>query len=461
MSRGSHRSELRQASCSGPTRRQWLQAGLLGCCGLSLPQLLWAHQPAARPRSCIVLFLLGGPPQHETLDPKPDAPAEIRGDLKPIATNVPGIQVGELMPLSARQMNKICVLRGMATDSNAHASSGYEMLTGYPHPQGKQIDNLPITPQDWPSFGSVVKRLQGARAGLPAAVSLPQRIFNNGYIYWPGQNAGFLGRTYDPWLLECEPSADDYHVADLTLAPDISRDRIGERRHLLEQLNREQSGVAGPAIARFGTYAHQALDLLSSPQARRAFDLRQESSAVRDRYGRHKFGQSCLLARRLVEAGVRLVQVNWAREPSEISAGNPAWDTHQRNTERLKQVLMPPMDRAYSALLEDLHARGMLDDTLVVWMGEFGRTPRINPNAGRDHWGHVFSVALAGGGVRGGQVYGASDSIGGRPRDGRVGPHDLTATLFHCLGIDPHTEIHDPVGRPLAISRGEVIRQVL
>jgi hypothetical protein len=376
-----------------------------------------------------------------------------------MATSVPGIQIGELMPLTARQMDRIAILRAVATDSNAHSSSGYEMLTGFPHPGGKMTDNLPIGPNDRPGLGGIVRRFAGPAHGLPPAVTLPQRIFNNGYIYWPGQDAGFLGREYDPWMLTCEPADEGFHVQELALPADIRPERVDARRALVERLN-QSVAVTGPGAARYDTFSRRAFDLLSSAAARRAFDLTQEPALVRDRYGRHKFGQSCLLARRLIEAGVRLVQVNWPREPSEINSSNPAWDTHQKNSERLKTVLMPPMDRAYSALLDDLAERGLLDETLVVWMGEFGRTPKLNPGGGRDHWGHVFSVALAGGGVRGGQVHGASDRLGGYPRDARVEPPDLTATLLHALGISPSCEIHDALHRPFTLSKGSVLRRL-
>jgi hypothetical protein len=320
---------------------------------------------------------------------------------------------------------------------------------------------MPIRPSDWPGWGAVIKRLHPGSRALPAAVTLPQRIFNNGYIYWPGQNAGFLGRAYDPWLLTCEPAADNFQIRELTPPEDVPAIRIAGRRNLLTELDRQLAGIRESGTVRtFDGHAQQALDLIASPQARRAFDLRREPAAVRDRYGRHKFSQSVLLARRLVEAGVRLVQVNWPREENEISSSNPAWDTHAKNSERLKNALVPPWESAYTALLDDLAQRGMLDETLVVVLGEFGRTPKINGNGGRDHWGHVFSVALAGGGIRGGQVYGASDKDGGHPKTGRVQAPELQATLYHCLGHEPHTLINDALGRPLPISEGSVISQL-
>jgi hypothetical protein len=456
--------------CDGLTRRDWLRAGSLGLFGLSLPALLRARRAQAsfagmgrafgKAKSCIVLFLMGGPPQHETWDPKPQAPKEIRGDLKPISSSVPGLHVGELMPQVARLADKCCVLRGVSTNDNAHSSSGYWMLTGYPHQPTNVENSKPGAPNDWPCIGALVKHLRPGNGSLPTSVTLPEHIWNTGGISWPGQNAGFLGRVADPWLMHCDPSSASFQVPELGLPAEVPPLRLSGRRSLLEQVNQhldyvERSGM----VARYDALSRQAFELLRSPQARRAFDIQQEPPNVRDRYGRSRFGQSVLLARRLVEAGVALVQVNWTRT-KEDSDVNPVWDTHAKNAERLRTALMPPMDQAYSALLGDLADRGLLDETLVVWMGEFGRSPKINAAAGRDHWGHVFSVALAGGGVRGGQVYGASDKIGGYPKDGRVQPPELTATIFHCLGYSAETEFRDSLGRPHPISRGEVIRQV-
>lgn len=449
--------------CDGLTRRDWLRVGGLGAFGLSLPDLLRHHQvQAAAPakvKACIVLFLMGGPPQHETWDPKPEAPVEIRGPLKPISTTVPGLQVGELMPRVAQQAHRISVLRAMSTNDNAHSSSGYWMLTGTPHQPTNSENAKPGAPNDWPCLGAVVKHLRPSIA-LPAAMTVPENIWNTGGIVWPGQTAGWLGQKADPWLMTCDPSQAGFQAPELGLAAEVPPLRFQSRQSLLQQVNRhldqvDRSGAPG----RYDSLSQQAFGLLRSSRARRAFDIESEAPAVRDRYGRSRFGQSVLLARRLVEAGVSLVQVNWTRT-KEDSDTNPVWDTHTKNAERLKTALMPPMDLAYSALLEDLNDRGLLDQTLVVWMGEFGRSPKINGGGGRDHWGHVFSVALAGGGVRGGQVLGASDRTGGFPRDGRVQPQDLQATIFHCLGFNPEAEIRDALGRPVPISRGEVLRQL-
>lgn len=452
--------------CDGVTRREWLQIGSLGAFGATLPTLLNARAQAAtsetvkpsRPKSCILLFLLGAPPQHETWDPKPDAPAEIRGDLKPIQSATPGMLVGELMPKTARLTEKIAVLRAVHTGDHAHSSSAYYMTTGYPHrPLG--VENAkPGAPNDWPSLGAVVKRLWPGHTRLPAAITMPEQAANDGNLTWPGQDAGFLGRTADPWVLTCDPSLANFQIPGLALPDDVPPLRFDARRALRDQVDAHLDAVQrGGALNVHESRTQQAFDLLGSSTARGAFNINEENPRLRDRYGRHRFGQSVLLARRLVEAGVPLIRVNWTRVPNALNNGH--WDTHSKNSAALKQ-LMPLMDATYSTLLEDLGERGLLDDTLVVWMAEFGRTPKLNGAGGRDHWGHVFSVALAGGGVRGGQVIGTSDRIAGYPKDGRVLPQDLAATVLQAVGIPPGAEYQDSLGRPLPASRGSVIQQV-
>jgi hypothetical protein len=455
---------------NGLSRRELLRLGGLGACGLSLSQVNRAHATPSvqtatassfgKAKRCIVLFMLGGPPQHETWDPKPTAAREIRGEFGTIATATPGYRVGELMPLTARLTERIAVLRAMATDDNAHSSSGYWMLTGRPHaPKGLE-NALPGPPNDWPSMASVVRHLKGDQTSLPGAMRLPEEIWNTGRILWPGQDAGWLGDHADPWLLTCDPNQADFRVPDIGLPEEISADRLSQRQTLRSLLNHQFPVTHSKPIQRWTSWQSKAIDLLQSNDTKTTFALDQEPAALRDRYGRNRFGQSVLLARRLVESGVSLVQVNWTRWADDEDVA-PAWDTHAKHSQRLKNALMPPMDQAYSALLEDLEQRGMLSDTLVVWMGEFGRSPKFNAAGGRDHWGHVFSVALAGGGVRGGIQYGRSDQQGGFPLDGRVEPQDLAATVYHCLGFAPETLIHDPFGRPLAISTGKPIQAIL
>jgi hypothetical protein len=444
------------APCPGPSRRGALA---LGAFGLTLPQLLAAREgtegsrpPLARAKSCIVLFLLGAPPQQETWDPKPDAPVEARGDMGVIRSATPGLLLGETMVKTSRHTEKIAVLRAVSTNDSSHSSSGYYMTTGYPHAPVGVENAKPGAPNDWPSIGGVVRRVLQPHCKLPAAVTLPEQSANDGNLLWPGQDAGFLGRSADPWLLACEPEKGRFDVPGLTLPADVSEPRFDSRRQLLGGIDRL------PASADERGIGAKAFELIASQQARKAFDLDSENVRTRDRYGRSRFGQSCLLARRLVESGVPLIRVNWTRVPNAPNNGH--WDTHSKNTEGVR-ALMPVLDTAYTALLEDLSDRGMLDDTLVVWCAEFGRTPKLNGAGGRDHWGPVFSVALAGGGVKGGAVYGASDKLAAYPKDGRVTPQDLHATIYHCLGIPRDTEIRDAQGRPLPICRGEPVKAIL
>ncbi len=456
--------------CDRISRREAIQVGTLGLTGLALPRLLAAREAGSarkspanggKAKSCIVLFLMGGPPQHSTWDPKPEAPAEVRGEIGPLSTNVPGIQFGELMPRLGARADKLCVLRAVSTGDNAHSSSGYYMLTGRPHSPLNAENANPGFPNNWPNVGAVVSALAPSRSELPSAVRLPSHIFNTDGSVWPGQDAGFLGRKAEPWLFRCTPASPDFKIPEFSLPMDVAVDRLALRHSLLGRLNQqfahlERTGV----LDHYDSQTQRAYNLLASPQARAAFDLPRESNEVRDRYSHTQFGQSVLLARRLIEAGVRLVQVNWYRGADEPSDA-PCWDSHTNETKRLKQVLIPPLDAAFSALLDDLSQRGLLDETLVVCLAEFGRTPKFNNRAGRDHWGHVFSITLAGGGVRGGIVHGASDRLGAHAKDGLVRPEDITATIFHCLGLTADTEIKDAQGRSLVISQGQVLRQIL
>ena len=450
--------------CDGLSRREWLRIGSLAAASTAAslqPLSGMAATPGfGKAKRVIVLFMLGGPPQHETWDPKPAAPEEIRGPFKAIATATPGLQVSELMPKTAALTNHIAVLRAMATDDNAHSSSGYWVLTGTPHAPKNKENALPGAPNDRPSLASVVRHLRGDASGLPGSVRLPDEIWNTGRIVWPGQDAGWLGAHADPWLVTCQPQQPDFRVPDIALPVSMSPERLGQRLQLQTLLDRKLAGLEASPVTRWDAWQSKAVDLLQDAATRKAFAIDEEPDAVRERYGNNRFGQSVLLARRLAEAGVSLVQVNWTRWEHDEDVA-PAWDTHAKNAERCKNDLVPPMDLAYSALLSDLAERGMLEETLVVWIGEFGRSPKINPAGGRDHWGHVFSAALAGGGVQGGAVYGASDRQGGYPLDGRAEPQDLAATIYHCLGYPPETEIHDQAGRPFAISKGQPITAIL
>lgn len=450
--------------CDGLSRREWLRIGSIGVGGLSLASLLQlraeaaptSHRPTAK--SVIIFGLVGGPPQQETWDPKPEAPKETRGELGTIATKTPGLRIGELMPLTAKLTEKIAVLRAVVTNDNAHSTSGYQMLTGVPHQPLNRENALPKAPNNWPSMGALMRALRPSSGGLPSAITIPEHIWNDGNLPWPGQDAGFLGMKNHPWLIHCDPSAETFEIKGMKLPNEVPPMRLDRRRSLLEQINRHYAHQSH-SMEQYDVHARKAIDLLTGSQARAAFEMKREPDRLRDRYGRSRFAQSVLLARRLVEAGASLVQVNWTRIKGKDNNGG--WDTHKKHFPSLKGFLMPMMDQAFSALLEDLDQRGLLDETLVVWFGEFGRTPKINKNGGRDHWGKVFSLALAGGGIQGGRIYGSSDSQAALPRDGIVTPKDLIATIFHCLGYAPETEVHDRLGRPLPLTRGRVIREIL
>ncbi|MDA0283138.1 MAG: DUF1501 domain-containing protein [Planctomycetota bacterium] len=453
--------------CDGLSRRELMRVGSLTLGGLSLPQLLKARdisQPApvsdkafGRAKNVIFLYLAGGPPQHETFDPKPDAPDGIRGPFKPISTNVPGIQFCELLPRTAAMSDKLAVCRSMATDDNVHSSSGAWVLTGYKY---RGPNARTIQPTDWPYVGSVVKQLKPSEK-LPALTSvwLPDVMRLNENVTPSGQTAGFLGPQWNPEVFVGDPAEPTYQIESLR-ETDITPIQLERRQSLLSQLEERFRHLDGSVTA-YDSFQQQAFDLLTSGKARQAFDISREPEVVRERYGRNRWGQSVLLARRLVEAGVRLVHVHWPREPGDNASDNPLWDTHAQNADRVEDVLCPMFDVGFSALIEDLEQRGLLDDTLVVTVGEFGRTPKINAKGGRDHWGSVFSFAMAGAGISGGQVYGSSDKDGAFPASNRVQPGDLTATMFHLLGVPHQGHFLDAQNRPHRLTDGEPLWQLL
>ena len=334
------------------------------------------------------------------------------------------------------------------------------MLTGY-EPVSK-AENVPPGPDDWPSMAAAVGALRPSQRSPLSAVALPDEIYNDGHIVWPGQNGGFMGARWHPTLMKCDPSQQPMRIEGLTLDDSLTTARLAERYSLLQQMDGHfAAGVQSGAVSEAGQMQQKAFDLLHSEQCRAAFAIERESAALREAYGSHKFGQSALLARRLVEAGTRLVQVNWPREGDREVKGSPLWDTHANNAGRVRDVLCPQFDRTFATLIEDLSQRGLLDETLVVAMGEFGRTPKHNANGGRDHWGSVFSIALAGAGIPGGQVIGASDRLGATPEDRPVRPPDLAATIFHLLGIDPAGEFLDPLQRPRRLTNSGVVLKEL
>jgi hypothetical protein len=464
---------MRIPACSGffadapMTRREILRAGSLGLVGLSLPQLLQARTARPRAKACILLFMWGGPAHQDTWDMKPGAPTEYRGEFKPIATSVPGVQVCEHLPQLARRMDRLALLRSMTHTDVDHTTGTHFLLTG----RGVPRRGAPHS-EDWPSFGAVLSKLGHGRGPLPPFVSMMPVVSNGAPRFVEsshGKGAGWLGPVHDPMQINADASKPDYRVADFSLHAEVPEGRTGRRRALLGQLERQVRGLERQAEAgAMRDHYERAFSMLASPAATAAFDLTQEPLAVRERYGMNIHGQAVLQARRLVEAGVPLVTVFWQNDG--ITNVSVYWDTHSRNFIDLKTRLCPVTDQAFSALLDDLAQRGMLDDTLVVWTGEMGRTPRVGQSVvggagagrdGRDHWPHVFTTVLAGGGIKGGTVYGASDRYAAYPANQPTPPADLAATIYHCLGIDPHLQLQDSLGRPMTLCEGTPIQAVL
>lgn len=442
-------------------RREMLQLGGLGALGLGLTDLLAARSLAAgtasssaesqyrdavgfgKAKACIVMFMWGGPSHIDTWDMKPDAPDEVRGEYKPIDTSVAGIRISEHFPYLARHAEQYAIVRSVTHDDPAHLSSVHHVMTGRHAPQIKS-DAAPPSRKDAPHVGSVFTKLRPSESPFPAFVTVPWMVNHpsapGGTA--PGQHGGWLGAAYDPFLVLGDPNASDFAVSGLKLMEGVSPVRVDARRALLNTL-------AGVGNSPFQGMQQQALDMLTSAEVRRAFDIAAEPPEVRERYGRHIHGQSLLLARRLIEAGTSLVCVNWHNDRKNF------WDTHGNNFKRLKNDLMPPTDRGFSALLDDLSARGMLDETLLVWVGEFGRKPQISRgDAGRDHWPWCASAVFAGGGIRGGQIFGRSDALGGYPAENPVSPADLTATIYHALGIPADLMLYDRENRPSRLTEG-------
>jgi hypothetical protein len=445
----------------GWSRRTWLQVGGLGLLGFSLPQLLQAQSTPRAPagaRSCVLFMLHGGPSQLDIWDLKPAAPAEVRGVFQPISTRVPGLQIVEHLPRLAQQAHRFTVVRSMTHSSLFHNSATYLVTTGQPPPR----DLIAFAPSenDFPHLGAQVALLRPGQQHLPTAVSLPDSISDGPYTT-PGQNAGFLDARYAPFRIEGDPNADGFTVEGLAAGPELAADRLSERRSLLQAVNEHLGRLADDRrLEQLDRAQQRAYALLTSGATRRAFDLGQEDPRLRERYGRHKYGQSLLLARRLVEAGVRLVTVYWG---GRVNNPLPHWDTHTNNNRRLKEELLPPFDQCFSAFLEDLDERGLLGETLVVCTGEFGRTPRFGQftgngvdASGRDHWAQCYSLVVAGGTAEGGRVLGRSDRFAAYPADDPYTPQDLAATVLQALGVDPHGRVRDGFGRLVPLSAGRV-----
>lgn len=440
------------------TRREFLGLSLGGL-GLSLPGVLRqthgsSSSPAPPAKTCIVLYCWGGMSHHETWDPKPNAPAEYRGLFKPIATAVPGIQIGEHLSRLAQLTDKLAIIRSMHHRSSAHGKGMYWNITGHPPMAPEAAVNQPPSRQDWPSLGAMVSAFRKAPRGFPSAVQMPYPLVDNNTLQ-AGDNAGFLGSAADPVLIRPDRGrpwggvSRDLGAMVLRRAEDVDSSRLLGREELARHLGQRSTAVSPE-------YEHSqqmAMDLLLSSRVQSAFNLDNEPLAVRESYGEHLCGQSVLLARRLTGAGVPIVTVICAAGDLNGSAGDH-WDTHGNNFERLKRDLLPPFDRAVSALLRDLSDRGRLAETLVVMLTDFGRTPRINGGAGRDHYPGVYSIFLAGCGIRGGQVYGSSDRLGALPRDLPTGPADVHATVMQALGIPLDSHLKDSTGRQYPLTDG-------
>jgi len=439
----------------GFTRREVLRG--TGASALAAFWSRWMHLHAAGPangrpkaKSVILIFNSGAPSHLDLWDMKPSAPENVRGSFKPIATNVTGIRVSELMPRVAAHADKLAIVRTVHHRHTQHNSGMHWSIVGKPY----RIDNTLINPSrtDVPSFGSLVGWLayrDGYSGALPPYVITPSPHCDSTAYITPGQFGGCLGAKYDPLVVNSDPNSKSFKVSGIGLSEGLTPQRLLERRTLLDRL---ETGV--PLARSADVNQSRAFSLVSADQARKAFDLSLEPSAIRDRYGRHSWGQSHLLARRLIESGVKFV--------TTVNGPSIVWDTHKDNFNQLKTRLVPPMEQAYAALLDDLSQRGLLDSTLVVWMGDFGRTPIINKDAGRDHWPGCYTMVLAGGGVRGGQLIGESDSTGSYPKTFPVTPADIHATIFTALGYDPHGITYESAeGRPLALSEGDPIRGLL
>jgi hypothetical protein len=467
--------------CDGLTRRETLKAGALSFLGgaFNLPSLLAleqnraAHLRPGKAKSVILLYLLGGAATQDMWDLKPDAPSGVRGEFKPIDTTAPGVRIGEHLPRMAKWMHKAALIRSVNHKAGCHnclpCYAGYEV----PQPDQHPRDTHP------PSMGSVCEYLNKRHGDFPAYVYLPCWLGWGQAFRRAGPYAGFLGKRYDPLTTECQPHADKGAPAarpgfpqvvrgtpllpDGTLTADLTIDRLNTRRGLLQQLDAQLPRVETESARRtFDRTQRRAFDLLTSSKVRAAFDLRNEDPRRLDRYDRTLFGHSTLIARRLVEAGVRFVNVTWDLFWDRGKVDYDAWDTHTRNFPILKENKLPHLDQTYTALMEDLSERGLLDETLVVIMSEMGRTPRVNANGGRDHWTYCYSVLLAGAGIRGGSVYGASDAQAAYVKDLPVSTSDVCATIYQCLGIDPDMPVYDRSGRPVPVAQGgRPIREIL
>jgi hypothetical protein len=453
------------------SRRHLLKVGGLGMLGLSLTGLLRAEAAAgarqsarrkARAKSVIFLYQFGGPSHVDMFDMKPDAPEKFRGPHKPISSSADGIQISERLPDLAKVMDKVTLVRTLTHTMKNHNSASYYALTGHAPP----LDDIRLrdTLDLRPAYGSMVDRLAPVGGELPTFVAYPYVIADGSIT--PGQHASFLGKVHDPLLITRDPNAPDFALPELSLPAGVNFERLAARRELQKLIDAQTRLIDHSATARgLDAYYEKALAMLHSTKLREAFNLSAEPAKLRDRYGRTTYGQGCLLARRLVESGVKFVTVYFSENIGGQSTESGGWDTHGFNDTKMYPIIekyhLPLTNLTLPVLLDDLDQRGLLDTTLVIWMGEFGRTPEINKNAGRDHWPQCYTALLAGGGVKRGFVYGESDRHGMHPAKDPVRPEDLTATLFHLLGIDPHVEVMDHLNRPRPAAEGNVVNGII
>jgi hypothetical protein len=460
--------EMRRTGLNLPVHRRHLMTiGFGGLYGLTLPRLLRAEAarsavgPTPRVKSVIFLHQWGGPSHIDTFDMKPDAPANMRGEFDPIASSIPGTTICEHLPRFSKVLHRFAQVRTMHHRMKNHNAAGYYSLSGHVPPLDDQ--RLRDSQELFPAMGSVVSRFRPVDdPALPTFVSYPHKIADGSQT--PGQFASFLGKAHDPFYVGQDPNSPDFRLPELSLPETMPLGRLDDRRELVRLIDRQarllETSAAAGGIDRF---QDRAMAMLTSPNLKHAFDLSQEPAALRDSYGRHTYGQSCLLARRLVESGVRFVTVYFARSIGNGGKGGAGgWDTHKQNFSDLKDRLLPMTDQTVPTLIEDMAARGMLKDTLVVWTGEMGRAPKIGDQdpQGRGHWPMCYTALLAGGGVKGGMIYGASDKTGAFPTTAPTRPDDLSATIFRSLGIDPASEMIDTLGRPLPASTGQSIDEL-
>jgi len=441
------------------SRRRLLEVGAATPFGLSLPQLFASEGQSVsselpdlgRAKSCVVIFLWGGPGQQDLWDPKPLAPSAVRSEFAPISTSVTGTQITDQLPHLSRQAERFTIVRSVTHKDFEHGSAAYTALTGYPHPLPGT--NTTARPDDFPTYGSILTKLTPTSRPVPDFVVLGPVMHQGARPPLAGQNAGFLGPGYDAFRIAGDPSAKDFSVSGVAPQTGLTDFRYEARKKLVTTFDDRQPSRGIHAEGLTELY-RRAFGLLGSEQTRRAFRLDDEKASLRDGYGRNRFGQTLMLARRLVEAQVPLITVNW----SKLNADQ--WDTHDNNYARLRKML-PPFDASLAAFLQDLNERGLLDETLVVCLGEFGRTAKINEKAGRDHWPDCYSMLLAGGGIRRGEVYGQSNRTATYPIDRDVAPWDIAATMYHLLGLNPATHIQNRQGQPLPIAKGQVVEGLL